>query len=216
MYKILCGEARGGSAALALLDGDAYPFAPRAPPKRVRATLYHYDFTRVPSAWARRIPRVSMLPANCSVLGPWVGGGPDCARWWTRTRVREYVPPVDRGILEEQVIAPQGWPIGAERKPNSLPAKQRDATCKAGETRHALMPVAACEAVLAVRRIGAPLRRFVGFHVPSRPDGVFLDGPVLVILAALAVPLTARLLLRGAGALAGRHRAGARASLVGT
>ena len=33
--------------ALALLDGDAYPFS--KPPARVRASLYHYDFTRVSS-----------------------------------------------------------------------------------------------------------------------------------------------------------------------
>ena len=199
MYKILCGEARGGGAALALLDGDSYPFAPRTPPKRVRAMLYHYDWTRVPSPWARRIYSEQhakrMLPANCSVLGPWVGGGSDCARWWARNRVSEYVQPVSRVLLEKQVIAPQGWPIGTKRKPKSAAGKQRDAACKAGQTHDALVPVAACEAVLAVRHAGAPLRRFVGFHVPSRPDGVFFDGPMLVILATLAVPLSARLLL---------------------
>ena len=57
-----------------VLDLDAYAFAPGAPPKRVRATLYHYDFTRVSSEWARRTPGVSMQPANCSILGPYAHG----------------------------------------------------------------------------------------------------------------------------------------------
>lgn len=202
MYKILCGDARGGRAALALLDTDAYPFSPRTPPKRVRATLYHYDFTRVPSAWARRIPQVTTLPTNCSALGPWVGGGQECARWWVRTRVKEYVPPVDRALLEKQVIAPQGWPLGAKRKSQSAAAK-RDAACNIRKQRRdALIPVAVCEAVLAVRHAGAPLRRFVGFHVPDRPDGVFFDGPMLVIVATLVVPLAARLLMRAGWARA--------------
>ena len=52
MYKILVGGGNS-SAALTLLDLDAYPFR-KAPPARVRATLYHYDFTRVASPWATR------------------------------------------------------------------------------------------------------------------------------------------------------------------
>ena len=84
--------------ALALLDLDAYPFKGR-PPMRVRAHLYHYDFTRVRSPWAKRIPGARMQPANCSWLGPYrfdSGGGAACRQWWRRTFVREYVGALDR------------------------------------------------------------------------------------------------------------------------
>ena len=53
-----------GSAAVDLLDPDAYPFKDK-PPVRVRASLYHYDFTRVESPWAARIPGATVLPREC-------------------------------------------------------------------------------------------------------------------------------------------------------
>ena len=86
---MLTGPSRNASAALSLLDVDAYPFVDR-PPMRVRATLYHYDFTRVDSPWARRLPHATVLPENCSFLGPFAGGR-GCEEWWTRVRVREYM-----------------------------------------------------------------------------------------------------------------------------
>jgi hypothetical protein len=54
--------------------------------RHVRATLYQYDFTRMPSAWARRLPATAIF-------------GESAAReeWWTRTRGREYVGAFERG-----------------------------------------------------------------------------------------------------------------------
>ena len=164
VYKILIGSSGGGSggggsgggarnstAALTLLDLDAYPF-PTAPPARVRATLYHYDFTRVHSPWAVR-QQAPMLPANCSLLRPRVGGprvgdrglaDTGCEAWWKRTRVREYLPPVDRSLMEEQVVRAQGWPVGGARAPSD--------PCRAAKpTREATIPRGVCEAVLTLR-----------------------------------------------------------------
>ena len=65
MYRVVTATPRT-DAALALLDGDAYPF-PDAPPRRVRASLYHYDFTRVASPWAAAIPGAAQLPEACGL-----------------------------------------------------------------------------------------------------------------------------------------------------
>ena len=184
IYKILCGGGGGGggkssSAALTLLDVDAYPF-PTAPPARVRATLFHYDFTRVPSPWAQH-QQAPMLPVNCSRLGPFVGGE-GCDAWWKRTRVREYLPPVDRSLMEEQVVRAQGWPVGGARAPSD--------PCRAAKpARDATIPPRVCEAVLTVRNaVGKPLRRFVGFDPGWLGGGAaFIDGPLLVIVSVIAV-----------------------------
>lgn len=189
LYKILLTDADGGGAVRRLLDTNAYPFGPRKPPRRVRATLYHYDFTRAPSPWAERIPNPPMLPRNCSMLGPWVGGA-GCDRWWARQRVQEYIPPVDRKMLETQVVSAQGWPLGGAK------SSYADDACRARRTKRPtdelwLLPM--CESVLTVRRVGAPLRGFVGLRVPDRPGGAFVDGPLLVIIGVLAVPVLARL-----------------------
>ena len=198
LYKILLGSdgatseasRNASSAALALLDVDAYPFK-RAPPARVRAALFHYDFTRVPSPWARRIPGAKLLPANCSMLGPFAGGssGTVCGRWWTRSRVQEYLPPLTRSVLEEQVVGPQGWPIG-HAVPRPSPC---GTSTSVGSSRDAVMPLLVCKAVVAMRGPAAKLQRFVGFYVWG---GVFVDGPLIVIATALALPIGLRLLRR--------------------
>ena len=51
VWKLL----HGSDSVLELLDVDAYPFKAR-PPTQLRASLYHYDFTRLHSPWAKNIP----------------------------------------------------------------------------------------------------------------------------------------------------------------
>ena len=84
-----------------------------------QATLYTYDFTRLPSAWSSRIPDAPVLQANCSTWWGWqeaygvahpgrsadgaVTAGRACSHWWARTRVREYVPVVTKELLGQQV-----------------------------------------------------------------------------------------------------------------
>jgi hypothetical protein len=55
---------------------------------RVRATLYHYDFTRLDTAWARRIPGVTVVKGGAS----WR----PLAQVWARERVGQYLPPLER------------------------------------------------------------------------------------------------------------------------
>ena len=207
VYKILLGhERRGGkpsggdgggmppSAAVSLLDLDASPFRVE-PPARVRAALYHYDFTRLDSPWARRIPQAPVLPSNCSLLGPFAAAaGEACGRWWRRVRVREYLPPVDRQMLEQQVVRGQGWPLGGAAAPaDPCHAAQAGKASKKVRRRHAFIPRPVCEAIVALRRTGAPIRRFVGFSLGGSPrSAAFVDGPLLVIMSVVAAPLLLR------------------------
>ena len=207
MYKILVGGGNS-SAALTLLDLDAYPFR-KAPPARVRATLYHYDFTRVASPWATRQKAQSILPSNCSIAGPFAGGN-GCERWWSRTRVSEYLPPLDRAMLEEQVVKQQGWPVGkaARGQANDDPCRRSlqaqinnfiSSALEEAELKPPtpMLPLAVCDAVVALRiSVGAPLRRFVGFHSLG---GAFVDGPMIIIVAAVTAAALVGFMLRLAG-----------------
>ena len=199
IYKILRGvpnaTASGGGDddALALLDLDAYPFRTK-PPALVRARLMHYDFTRAASPWAARISDAPVLPANCSSWWGWPDAGEaalgraadgsltrprPCAHWWRRLPVREYVPPVSRQMLLEQVVLPQGWP---EHPPAS--ASER---CAAKAAARRAVPGWACRAVASTRRAGAPLRRFVGLEIHAAASSHwpwFVDGPLSVITGA--------------------------------
>ena len=66
LYKIVASPNPRDDPALALLDVDAYPFDDVRRPALVRASLYHYDFTRVPSPWARALPGAALLDAACN------------------------------------------------------------------------------------------------------------------------------------------------------
>ncbi|KAL1496713.1 hypothetical protein AB1Y20_014306 [Prymnesium parvum] len=182
LYKLLLPNATA-SAALRLLDADAFPFA-AAPPRRVRASLYHYDFTRLPSPWAARLPHAAAVRGECvaawRAATGWGGGGAPCDHWWVRRRVGEYVPPLTRQALLEAVVRRHGWP---EAPP---PPRRADGACAAGAAAWA------CRAVVEVVRRGEPLRRYVGveLRLPRLgPSPWFVDGPLLIIVAAVLLPL---------------------------
>ena len=108
LYKIVASPNPRDDPALALLDLDAYPFDDVRRPALVRASLYHYDFTRVPSPWARALPGAALLDAACNPFR--TANDSKCDAYWARTFVREYVPAVDAAVLKDQVVSKQGWP----------------------------------------------------------------------------------------------------------
>jgi len=101
-----------------------------------------------------------------------------CAEWWRRKRVREYVPPVTRRVLLEQVVRPQGWP----EQPGS--EAEAAALCREGRAEKR-MPRQVCEVLVTVRLLAAPLRSYVGAHVAS----AFVDGPLVVIVGLMTLPV---------------------------
>ena len=110
MYRITT-RIPDHDAALQLLDLDEYPFKEK-PPAFVRAWLYHYDFTRAPSRWARSIPGTELC-------------GSDCTKYWKRTRIKEYVPKVDSTLLRMQVVEPQQWPVDPVKPAHSTANRLR-------------------------------------------------------------------------------------------
>ena len=86
VHKLLHGCA----PVLHLLDQDRYPFKDGQAPTKIRAKLYHYDFTRLETSWNARLG----LPNASFVKGAGVGGVDPTTPVWTRSFVRNYLPPV--------------------------------------------------------------------------------------------------------------------------
>lgn len=61
----------------------------------IRARLYHYDFTRWDTEWNRDIPGTFLLPQDIDESTT-TSGGSDGSPWWSRTLVREYLPPIEK------------------------------------------------------------------------------------------------------------------------
>jgi|ERR1711924_176072 len=87
VYKLLLGAPD----AVTLMDRDTYPFKTH-PPSLIRAWYYHYDFTRLPSPWASRIPGTKSINVT--------RGSAEHEQWWTRSRQGEYLPTVDTNALK--------------------------------------------------------------------------------------------------------------------
>lgn len=85
--KLLVGGAHSFDA-LQLLDATRYPFL-KKPPQYIRATLYHYDFTRYNTSWVQlkgidaKLHVIDRLSSN--VKSP----------WWTREEQGAYLPPLE-------------------------------------------------------------------------------------------------------------------------
>jgi hypothetical protein len=171
IWKLL----HGSETAVGLLDADTYPFK-SGPPTRVRASLYHYDFTRLSSSWAENIPGTTIINAT--------RGLPEHAHWWARKRVSEYIPEVGVPMIA-QMAQQNGW-----RGEDSASADPCMRT-KGGWL---------CEGVVFMREAGAGLRRFVGVQTElpavmlaplwrGASAEIFVDGPLLVISVATILPL---------------------------
>jgi hypothetical protein len=76
---------------IALLDQKNYPFRNGSPPLAIRAQLYHYDFTRLNTSWARRqLSSVNDPIASAGMLSP-----SDPNVWWSRKFVADYLPALE-------------------------------------------------------------------------------------------------------------------------
>uniref|UniRef100_A0A7S2H503 Lipase maturation factor 2 n=1 Tax=Octactis speculum TaxID=3111310 RepID=A0A7S2H503_9STRA len=205
LYKITLGaEAGTHNPVLDLLDLDVYPFAMDEPPLEVRASLYHYDFTRSASPWAARTPGTFQLPPNCTTtLSPvttetapatpplsqdetnqWKAD--HCSAYWSRERVAEYIPSWTHEALLQKVVKRNKWP--------EIASQPEAASCSAMN----LVAHRALCLTMTVLRKCSPIRRlrsFVGFQTttsfPTGGDKVifFFDGPLLMLLAAVAIPV---------------------------
>ena len=189
LYKLLLGGDQND--ALNLLDEIPNQLRSR-PPRRVRATLYHYDFTRLSSPWSKGIPGAKILAQNCSFLGPYIAPeGSTCGAWWTRRTVRQYMPPVSLDDLSPLAVA-QGWPTDAGSLSSvcgeEFPAKFAGCSRQGGGGH-------ICAMVVAVHCVAEPLRQFLGFEARIARRLFFFDGPMLVILFFLALCTCVRVLL---------------------
>lgn len=139
MYKILDGA---GPEVEALLDVDEYRWRGKDGPRFVRSWLYHYDFTRLDTAWARTIPGARVIN---------VTNNRSREEWWVRKQVRAYMEPADRESLK-QIAERQGWPVGQKRRKELL--------AKAGRCKHArkagMAPGLLCDTIVASRRLAHP------------------------------------------------------------
>lgn len=97
LIKVLQGV---GGPAVELLDTAEYPFHDK-PPWAVRAHLYHYDFTRLNSAWARNIHGARIINVT--------QGSSTRSEWWHRTKAKEYMPAINLENLMD-VVRNHHWP----------------------------------------------------------------------------------------------------------
>lgn len=150
LYKVLDDS----DAVHALLDVDEAPWPRgRGGPKRVRAWLYHYDFTRLDTPWARRIPGARLLN---------ISDAHHHDEWWTRSRVREYVPSVSLADLED-VVRRQGWPAKTRQRQAAL---RRAKNCTAAHRRGYATGLW-CDAVVAARELARPTQWRTGWTIRS-------------------------------------------------
>ena len=154
----------------------------------VRASLYHYDFTRLDSPWAKANPGATVINAT--------RGSKEHHLWWARTRVSEYIPPVDLKALK-QIAEQQGWTSKEEPLPCPRPSKKKPETPWHHHLAHELK-ASLCQAVMWSRGgHGARLRKWVGFRqeVPlygwlwaGASTDCFFDGPLITIAACIIIP----------------------------
>ncbi|ETV86529.1 hypothetical protein, variant 1 [Aphanomyces astaci] len=71
----------GSPAAIQSLDLAKTPFSTATPPNAVRAQLYHYDFTRWNTSWARDLPQLKVNHATTTNSS---ANGSLSSPWWTR------------------------------------------------------------------------------------------------------------------------------------
>eukprot|EP00927_Polykrikos_kofoidii_P006842 TRINITY_DN12776_c0_g2_i1.p1 TRINITY_DN12776_c0_g2~~TRINITY_DN12776_c0_g2_i1.p1 ORF type:complete len:897 (+),score=113.76 TRINITY_DN12776_c0_g2_i1:211-2901(+) len=190
IYKLLAG----GGPALELLDVDAYTWKDRDPPKLIRAILFHYDFTRLDTPWARSIPGTKLLPVRSNKQEKvW-------KQWWTRSSQGTYLPPVSEESLSE-VIRSQGWPVGHAARDAAI-AAARD--CKPANRGGPVLGTW-CDIVITARQFfGAAAAKRSGWFFYSRLlrqiwSGAsvvfFLDVNLVLILGSLLVPVVVTKLL---------------------
>ena len=103
--------------------------------------------------------------------------------------------------LVPQVVQPQGWSLEPVKVANTTAEVCGDANSSAAKDGRRV-PRWVCRLAIALRRHGAPLRRFVGyeFHLSREGAPWFVDGPMSLIigLVSLAAGLPAALVTMSA------------------
>ncbi|KDO25457.1 hypothetical protein SPRG_09400 [Saprolegnia parasitica CBS 223.65] len=119
---------QGSVQAKQLLDATQDPFR-NTPPQRVRVQLYHYDFTRYNTSWARATPKAVVLtPAM------------NASQWWTRKLVKEYMPALDAANPSvASFLAAHGWEHQDEKTPACVNSS-RPVLCHALDKLHHATP----------------------------------------------------------------------------
>jgi hypothetical protein len=118
------------------------------PPHAIRASLWHYDFTRIPSEWSSRVPSLKgsnsaaskggkapphvyhpALSSLVDALGVDVAGASKAAEpWWQRTRVSDFFPTVTRGEESmQQLLVNFDWDDSRNIARTGLEAADREA-----------------------------------------------------------------------------------------
>lgn len=152
------------------------------PPKAIRATLHHYDFTRLPSAWNERIPKPK-------VIINWTS-----PQWWARVSdPRPWLPPITETSSQlDQFLEGQGWaPMRKQRKLGMQSIASR--ACRPAKTdilpfwlrHHAWVLEKACSAVLSTRAAAQGLRR--GDYTLRAMAGLTLISVALRVMATATV-----------------------------
>jgi hypothetical protein len=69
---------------------------------KIRATLWDYDFTRLPTQWNKRIPNVTFSFTDYDYFWRDIFRQPP--QYWTRSNPREYLPPIQKGQADDYLI----------------------------------------------------------------------------------------------------------------
>jgi len=126
--------------------------------------------------------------------------------WWTRKKVGEYIPPVNKGSLEP-IATQQGWPTVSSKEAVTCPARRLPSAALIPARFQSLFLSAACELILYFKTQGASVRQFSGFNLEiplwgwlweGSSANCFIDGPLLSIAAVLLMPSAILCLLRAA------------------
>eukprot|EP00580_Thalassiosira_gravida_P005343 CAMPEP_0201655742 /NCGR_PEP_ID=MMETSP0493-20130528/46166_1 /ASSEMBLY_ACC=CAM_ASM_000838 /TAXON_ID=420259 /ORGANISM="Thalassiosira gravida, Strain GMp14c1" /LENGTH=259 /DNA_ID=CAMNT_0048132335 /DNA_START=1065 /DNA_END=1844 /DNA_ORIENTATION=- len=89
---------------------------------RLRANLYHYDFTRLDTEWARRIPGVKIVDSGSLFCYP--------DQVWTRKLANQYLPPLElnnqslRQFLQQSGYGPSICAVNEDRCTDDGPLAQ--------------------------------------------------------------------------------------------
>jgi len=179
-----------------LLDTERYPFKD-SPPVLLRASLMHYDFTRVNTTWARRIPAVQLIDSAF-----------ESAPYWQRQHVKEYIPQIaNDGQLKK--ILKQVNVVAKKKQPTQCTLQKTEAVPETGWHDSSLsssletfaktiknyfsveLPHSLCQATVRFEANTAWIRHAVGIKF----CGCFVDMHVLVISVLMLAPTALRLLL---------------------
>ena len=115
-------------------------------------------------------------------------GSPQHGLWWSRKRAGEYIPTVDLNAIKG-VAESNGWA--------TKPTTKSRLVCDATDVASSVLRYSLCSAVAWLREAGVAARGVVGWKVQAGLlaqlwNGIatecFVDGPLVLIIAAVCLP----------------------------